>query len=254
MRDAKLEWYLAAIASTQFRPAAVPLVQDALKRIGTLGPMSVAQPLQLLALRRYLRAQNREHRNLAAIWSLSAEEMSQSINTRPTEDGASTLGYQLMSQAARVQRDFAAANPGYRLAVSPPRDLERQVALWNGNLALRATARELCGRAVEEAGKPKFELPAPLSAVEALTRWIQESRVNNEPGNAAPGTSDHGQLRAVDFVVMRAGVVIAGVRRSTIPTEWTASGWARRLADATANTILVGPLARPYEPWHWALP
>jgi hypothetical protein len=90
--------------------------------------------------------------------------------------------------------------------------------------------------------------------VEALTRWLQESQVNNEPGNAAPGTSDHGQLRAVDFVVIREGRVVAGVRRSTIPTEWTASGWATRLADAAAHTILVGPLSHPYEPWHWALP
>jgi hypothetical protein len=163
-------------------------------------------------------------------------------------------GLSVDEPASRVQRDFAAANPGHKLGVSPPRDLERQVALWNGNLAVRATARELFGRAVEEAGKPKFDLPAPLSAVEALTRWLQESRVTNEPGNAAPGTSDHGQLRAVDFVVMRGGVVVAGVRRSTIPADWTASGWAKRLAEATANTILVGPLRHPYEPWHWALP
>jgi hypothetical protein len=152
MRDAKLEWYLTAIASTQFRPAAVPLVQDALKRIGKLGPMAVAQPLQLLALRRYLRAQNRQHRNLAAIWSLSADEMNRSINTQPSDDGAATLGWQLMNEASRVQRNFAAANPGYSLGVSPPRDLERQVALWNGNLSVRATARELFGKAVEEAG------------------------------------------------------------------------------------------------------
>jgi hypothetical protein len=55
MRDAKLEWYLTTLVGTQLRPTAAPLVLDALERIDRAGPMSVAQPLQLLALRRYLR-------------------------------------------------------------------------------------------------------------------------------------------------------------------------------------------------------
>jgi hypothetical protein len=45
-----------------------------------------------------------------------------------------------MNEAARVQRTFASANPGYTLAISPPRDLERQVVLWNRSLSIRVTA------------------------------------------------------------------------------------------------------------------
>jgi hypothetical protein len=110
MRDAKLEWYLTTIVNTQLRPTAVPLVRDALDRIGRAALMSVAQPLQLLALRRYLRIQNRQQRDLASIWSSTAEEMNGSVNTPPSADGTMTLGWQLMSEASRVQRTFAAAN------------------------------------------------------------------------------------------------------------------------------------------------
>lgn len=216
--------------------------------------MSLAQPLQLLAVRKYLRIQNQRHRDLAAIWALSADDMNRNIRTEPSEDGAATLGWQLMREAARAQREFAAANPGYSLAVSRPRDLDRQVTLWNGNLGVRATATELLGASVKELDQPKYDLPALLHTVEAFARWLQEFRVANEPGNAAPGTSDHGQLRAVDFVIMKGQTVVAGTTRASIATEWTASGWARRLAAATSNTCLVGPLAHPYEPWHWALP
>lgn len=91
-------------------------------------------------------------------------------------------------------------------------------------------------------------------ALDRFIDWLQAARVSPEPGNAAPGTSAHGQMRAVDFVVMQGGRVVAGTTQATIPTAWTASGWARSLADATAGTQLVGPLAHPYEPWHWSLP
>jgi hypothetical protein len=253
MRDAKIESYLTTIAKTQLQPAASPLVSDALQRIGRAAPMAYAQPLQLLALRKYLRVQNRKHKDLASIWSWTAEHMSQSINTAPSEDGIMSLGFELMNKASQVKRAFALANPGYTLAVSPPRDLERQVTLWNGNLGVRAAANHLFSRAVELLSKPDYDLPARLTAVIFFTKWLEDFAVSPEPGNAAPGTSDHGTLRAVDFIVMRGRTVVAGVTRATIPSQWTASGWAGKLAEATAGTGLVGPLANPYEPWHWAL-
>jgi hypothetical protein len=253
MQNAKLDWYLTTIVKTQFRPTASPLVSDALDRIARTGPMPHSQPLQLLALRRYLRIQNREHRDLAALWTWTAEQTNASLNTLPNEDGAVGVARLLMNEAARVQRAFASANPGYTLGISPPRDLERQVVLWNRSLSIRVTGRELFDQAVNELAKPVYELPAQLSRVSDFARWLQDFLVTIEPGNAAPGTSDHGQMRAVDFIVMQGRTVIAGTERATIATMWTAPGWTRRLAAATAGTQLVGPLAHPYEPWHWSL-
>jgi hypothetical protein len=199
----------------------------------------------LLALRRYLRIQNVELRELATIWSLSAQQMREST--------ASGDGRRLVNEAARVQQAFARANPGHTLAISPPRDLERQVTLWTGNLSIRTVADRLLREAIQLVSQPEYVLPPTARAFGPIHR-LAAGRVSPEPGNAAPGTSAHGQMRAVDFVVMQGGRVVTGTQQATIPIAWTASGWAQRLADATAATQLIGPLAHPYEPWHWSLP
>jgi hypothetical protein len=172
----------------------------------------------------------------------------------PSEDGVGGVGWQMMQEVTRVQRAFAAANPGYKLGFSPPRDFERQVTLWTTNLELVSTATHLYHSGVKQVAKPEYDLPASLARVADFARWLWRAPVTKEPGNAAPGTSDHGMWRAVDFVVMQGGRVVAGTNRKTIPAEWTAPGWATRLATATSGSRLSGPLATPYEPWHWILP
>jgi hypothetical protein len=118
---------------------------------------------------------------------------------------------------------------------------------------MASPSHEDSNRAVKELSQSLYDLPAQLSRVVDFSLWLTKAGVNPEPGNAAPGTSDHGQVKAVDFVVMQGGRVVAGTSRSTIETDWTASGWAAKLATATARTLLVGPLKHPYEPWHWAI-
>jgi hypothetical protein len=109
MQNAKLGWYLTTIVKTRLRPTASPLVSDALDRIARAAPMSHAQPLQLLALRRYLRIQNRDNRDLASLWSWTAEQVNESANMLRSEDGALGIARQLLNEAARVQRAFASA-------------------------------------------------------------------------------------------------------------------------------------------------
>jgi hypothetical protein len=232
----------------KLRQTAWSLVNDALERIGRAAPAGTGQGLQLLALRRYLRMQNLELKDLASIWSWTADQMRQSA---ASVDG---IGRLLMNEAARVQQAFARANPGFTLSISPPRDVERQVALWTGNASVRTGASRLLRDAVELVAQPEYVLPPTVRAVDKFGNWLQAANVFPEPGNAAPGTSGHGKMQAVDFVVMEGGRVVASTHQATIPTAWTASGWAQRLAEATAGTQLVGPLAVPYEPWHWSLP
>lgn len=61
-------------------------------------------------------------------------------------------------------------------------------------------------------------------------------------------------MRAVDFVVMKGGKIIAGVESALIVPNWRQPGWERALIEATKGTWLKGPLPAPYEPWHWWLP
>jgi hypothetical protein len=214
-------------------------------RIEGAALMAYNQSLRLLAMRRYLRLQDGEHVDLHAIWSWSNEQVQESLR-----EGA---GRELMNAAARVQTAFARSNPGYRLGVSPPRSLTRQVELWVTSASLRTAGGRLLKETSRELTKQEYDLPPHMTRVEAFATWLRRRPVDPEPGNAAPGTSDHGQVRAVDFVVMQGTRVIAGTSRASIPTAWTSTGWAQRLADATVGTILRGPLRTPYEPWHWEL-
>jgi hypothetical protein len=125
MGDAKLDAYMDAVISTAIRPSAQQDVRNALALIARGRWAAFAQPLQVLALRRYLRMQNREHKNLHARWAWSPAEAQ-----RYKGEG---LARALLAAAEIVRTRFGRDNPGYRLALSPLRTLERQVSLWNGN-------------------------------------------------------------------------------------------------------------------------
>lgn len=245
VRDAKVDAYIHMVAGWVIRQSARSEVADALARIERAATLQHQQSLRLLALRRYLRLQDRDHVDLHAIWAWSAEQVSASL--------ADGTGRDLMHEAARVQAAFARDNPGYTLRISPPRSLARQVELWVASSSAQAAGERLLRTVSRELAKPGYELPPPVTKVETFAGWLRELGVDPEPGNAAPGTSDHGQVRAVDFVVMRGRELVAGTSRATIPAAWTAPGWAKKLVDAAVGTRLHGPLRVPYEPWHWSL-
>jgi hypothetical protein len=95
------------VAGWVIRQAARPAVVDALGRIERAARMEHQQSLRLLALRRYLRLQDRDHVDLHAIWSWTDEQVQDSLREGTGRD--------LMNEAARVQAAFARCNPGYTL-------------------------------------------------------------------------------------------------------------------------------------------
>jgi hypothetical protein len=95
-------------------------------------------------------------------------------------------------------------------------------------------------------------VPTPRSLDEFERRLV--AAVPEQPVPlAVPGLSPHGQMRAVDFQVHRAGAVVAGPSAATIGEVWDGEGWAQRLDAAVraASCRFVGPLAAPREPWHY---
>jgi hypothetical protein len=245
MLNPKVEAYLSATVRQVIAATARADVEDALRQVGQAAHFARSQALRALALRRYLRMQNRQGINIHSRWAWTPEQAKELSGT-----GKAKL---LMEQAAKAQEAFLKSNPGYSLAVSPLRSVERQVELWNGNLSVNAAATQLFGLVLQKLDEADFELPATHVKVEKFATWLQNREVSPEPTSAAPGTSDHGQLRAVDFVVVRGRAVIAGTKTARIHAEWTATGWDKKLAEATTNTKLVGPLKHPYEPWHWRI-
>ena len=190
-----------------------------------------AQALQLLALRRYLRMGGRR---VHAQWVWTAEQALQYSTSKK--------GNLLTVEAAKVQQAFAAANPGYSLAVSPLRNLERQVRLWNANNTVQRAAHHLMKDMIEVlAGDDYPDAPSGTAAAR-FQESLRSATVAPEPSSAAPGTSDHGQMRAVDFVVVRGSTIIAGTETARIGSVWKRQGWEAKLIAATAGTVLVGPL------------
>ncbi len=148
------------------------------------------------------------------------------------------------------------SRPGVRQSVVPPQVPERQPLY-----PLPPTRRETPPYLMEPRRSgpsspqsvmpPKVELPGTLdpASLERFRKFLIAQRLEN-PTNATPGLSSHGQARAVDFVVFRGPVMILTTGG---PDAWRASGFAQRLAEAVAaaGPHLSGPLQNPDEPWHY---
>lgn len=226
-------------------------VEEAMRLMNTEmkgGPET--QQVQLLALRRYLRLGGAK---IIKQWAWTPAEAAK--HTAETQD--------LMDEANDVATAFQADNPGLKLVISPVRDLQRQVHLWCSNPTIKTAARKLIADAKTKLAEPTF-LPSPTTAAtDAFRAYLHQYVVNPEPSSAVPGTSDHGQQHAVDFVVMQNGKPIADTTTATIVPNWQNTGFAKKLKTATEKTpaaialgrpVLQGPLKTPYEPWHYALP
>ena len=195
---------------------------------GTLDPRAVAVipridgiGRQLLALRSYLRA----GAGLAERWSWSDAEIA---NWQGSAEQAA-----LDSAIARVREAFESANPGYSLRVNPEvRSLEIQVERWNTNASIAAAAAALADAARAAVRKGRFPAPGSLRAQEAFGEFLREWPPDPTPPLAAPGLSAHGQMRAVDFIVVRGEEIVAGAVTADVPSLWTDAGWAERLNSA----------------------
>lgn len=230
--DSDTEWKVAL-----YRDAVAaevpPEAQAALARIeGT--------PRQLLALRSYVRMGERIERR----WSWSQEQI---------EAFSKTPQYrQLVQSVDAIKARFEAENPGYTLyANTQVRSLDVQIARWNRNDSVGEAAKSI-QRAVR---KELLKSAYPAQPDEASTKQFREFLRSWYPPRAvalaAPGLSLHGQLRAIDFAVLKDGKIVAPTNLIAAETIWQTEGWSEKLKRATAESGFVGPLQVPNEPWHY---
>jgi hypothetical protein len=247
--DPKIDVYMNAVIATF--TVARRNIEEAMRLMhAEMKGRSETQQIQLLALRRYIRMGGPR---IARQWAWTpAEALKHSGEIRD-----------LMLEAAAVVKVFEADNPGLQLTISQIRDLAHQVHLWCTNPTVKFSAHALLADARAKLAEATF-LPSPTpAAVEEFKHWLHSYKPVKEPSSAAPGTSDHGQQHAVDFVVMRGKKIIAGTETAKIGPDWKSTGLETRLKAATEKTpaavqlgrpVLQGPLKHPYEPWHYALP
>lgn len=200
---------------------------------------------RVLAVRGYLRFSSMKRGSIADNWAWSSQDME--------EFKKSAEFTRMRSAVSDVKSTFAAQNPNHTLSVDPDkvRSLEQQVGLWNQNASVQKLGRELIGK-LKKTLETLPDTPDATS-LEAFRKVLVEAGLSGSPTNATPGLSQHGQAKAFDFVVMKGSEVIAGTVTATSKEKWDDAGWTAKLKKAVqgAGDHFVGPLASPYEPWHY---
>jgi hypothetical protein len=158
-------------------------------------------------------------RGVARAWPWNKEQRDQHL-----EDTA-----RMNAEAAKVIANFAAQNPGLKLDRSEIRDLAKQIELWCGNDSVHLAAGDLLPRVQRELSKPEYpEFPTDPAPIELFKAFSRNTKVDPEPTSAAPGTSDHGQDRAVDFIVEKHGKTSRAPAKRAAKSSGKRPGTTRR--------------------------
>ena len=91
-------------------------------------------------------------------------------------------------------------------------------------------------------------------SIRTFRMFLDTWRASRWPTVMAPGLSMHGQGRAYDFQILdKHGDTVADTDTSRIGSIWDGQGWTEKLSHAVhaASGKFVGPLLKPYEPWHY---
>lgn len=198
---------------------------------------------RLLALKYYLRRQGQ----IPQRWSWT---LRQTARYRGTAEY-----HQAMMEVAKVKAKFAELNPGYALQVNTQvRMLEEQIAIWNTTPSVTAAGSVLLEQCMGLLADTAFAGVAGGDDLARFQELLENHKVAYVPTVAVPGLSEHGQLRAFDFIILQGDQIIATTESSSITAVWDNSGWTAKLKDAVtaASNRFEGPLASPREPWHYS--
>jgi hypothetical protein len=197
---------------------------------------------QALALRSYLRAGE----DLGSRWSWTEEQI--------REFEGSPHQQRFLQSLAAVIAQFEVENPGYSLFVNTQvRSLELQLERWSSNPRVGEVADELYSALRRELRQSASTQQPGGIAIERCRAFLVGWRPSRASPLAAPGLSAHGQLRAVDFQVMKGSQIVAGTSISLVARDWVKKGWADRLRRVVSSMggDFIGPLQSPNEPWHY---
>ncbi len=129
--------------------------------------------------------------------------------------------------------------------------MRTQVDLWNQNPTVQRLGLELKTKLLKTL-ETLPDTPDPTS-LQTFKKVLVEVGLSGSPSNATPGLSQHGQAKAFDFVVFKGARSSLGPSPPRSRKSGMTSGWTANLKKAVqdAGGKFVGPLASPYEPWHY---
>lgn len=198
---------------------------------------------RLLALRYYLVRSGA----IRSQWTWSHEEITRYRKSAEYRDA--------ISEVAKVKRRFAELNPGYRLGVNTEiRSVNEQINIWNSVGTIKAGGEDLKRKLLKAiADTTKFTPVPDKSSLARFRRLLTSTSVGTTPSAAVPGLSQHGQLRAFDFIIKQGDGIVAGASIASVRSVWDSGEWTKKLKEAITQSSdkFSGPLASPYEPWHY---
>ena len=197
---------------------------------------------QLLAVRGYLRA----GAQFGERWSWTEAQIERYQHSAERAAALEDLD--------RIRARFAAMNPGYALQVNPDvRSLDVQIARWNTNPGVVRTAAELREAVRRELSANDYPTQPTVASTLRFTSFLATWSPDSPAPLAVPGLSRHGQARAFDFRIMRGDHIVASTDTGAVKSVWDRPGWTEKLKTAvtTGSDHFKGPLAAPYEPWHY---
>lgn len=197
---------------------------------------------KLLALRYYLNRQG----SLKSEWTWTRSQFE-----RFKRSGSYRKA---IAEVERVKAMFAQLNPGYTLGTTlEARPLEDQVNSWNTVPSVERAASALYRQLMRAALDSSLNIPPDSADLQTFRQQLQNAKLESVPTVAVPGMSQHGQLRAFDFVVKQGGAIVAGTNAGAVRSRWDSPGWTKKLQEAirAASSSFSGPLRSPYEPWHY---
>ncbi|MET0985372.1 MAG: hypothetical protein ABW034_08195 [Steroidobacteraceae bacterium] len=197
---------------------------------------------RLLAIRGYLKSGTQ----FGDRWSWTQAQIEQYQHSRERALALADLD--------RIRGRFAEMNPGYTLQVNTEvRSLDIQIQRWNTNPGVGTTAAALERAATRELNSSEYAAEPTATNVERFRHFLQTWQPTPAAPLAVPGLSRHGQARAFDFHILRGDRIVASTDMSVVKSVWDGQGWAEKLKAAVAagSDRFQGPLAAPYEPWHY---
>jgi hypothetical protein len=201
-------------------------------------------PSRLLAMKYYLRRQG----DIGGSWVWTRRQVDQFKYSQAYR--------QALAEVRQIKKTFAEQNPGYSLRVNTEiRSLADQVSIWNSAPSVDLSGAALYKQAIGLLADTTFKEQPDTDGLARFRQFLSGFTIPAVPTAAVPGFSQHGQLRAFDFIIWAGDTAIAaGADAGNARAVWDNSGWTDKLNEAinTVSSSFEGPLMSPHEPWHYA--
>jgi hypothetical protein len=200
------------------------------------------EPRRLLAMRSYLRAEQR----VQSRWSWSSAEIERFEKSLEIRD--------MLAEVNKVTAAFEQQNPGFSLyANTRVRSLGVQIERWNNNRTIGRLADTLHAAAVRHLTQQSNLGATDAASLKSFAAFLKQWQPAVALPLAAPGLSLHGQARAIDFQIRSQDRIIASTETASVAKVWDGQRWSEKLRRAVnaASNRFSGPLAIPHEPWHY---